>query len=119
MNQPPWESRAFGAQPLGAWGNPGAAATLLLDNALHSAWRRVRHWQGSIQLLAAMQESHQICGRDHHFHSFSHDFPIFLYHFPIKIVEGSLEVKLPTIWTDGKAEVGRVKGKSQGGEAKK
>jgi len=24
------------------------------------------------------------------------------------IVEGSLEVKLPTIWTDGKAEVGRV-----------
>jgi hypothetical protein len=25
------------------------------------------------------------------------------------VVEGSLEVKLPTIWTDGKAEVGRVK----------
>ena len=25
------------------------------------------------------------------------------------IIEGSLEVKLPTIWTDGKAEVGRVK----------
>ena len=25
------------------------------------------------------------------------------------IFEGSLEVKLPTIWTDGKAEVGRVK----------
>jgi hypothetical protein len=25
------------------------------------------------------------------------------------IVEGSLEVKLPTIWTDGKAEVGRVR----------
>jgi len=24
------------------------------------------------------------------------------------IVEGSLEVKLPTIWTDGKTEVGRV-----------
>ena len=24
------------------------------------------------------------------------------------IIEGSLEVKLPTIWTDGKAEVGRV-----------
>ena len=24
------------------------------------------------------------------------------------IFEGSLEVKLPTIWTDGKAEVGRV-----------
>ena len=24
-------------------------------------------------------------------------------------VEGSLEVKLPTIWTDGKAEVGRVR----------
>jgi hypothetical protein len=23
--------------------------------------------------------------------------------------EGSLEVKLPTIWTDGKAEVGRVR----------
>ena len=25
------------------------------------------------------------------------------------IAEGSLEVKLPTIWTDGKAEVGRVR----------
>jgi len=25
------------------------------------------------------------------------------------IIEGSLEVKLPTIWTDGKAEVGRVR----------
>ena len=32
------------------------------------------------------------------FHGFNHE-----------IVEGSLEVKLPTIWTDGKAEVGRVK----------
>ena len=27
--------------------------------------------------------------------------------------EGSLEVKLPTIWTDGKTEVGRVKQKSR------
>ena len=25
----------------------------------------------------------------------------------ISIVEGSFQVKLPTIWTDGKAEVGR------------
>ena len=25
------------------------------------------------------------------------------------LFEGSLEVKLPTIWTDGKAEVGRVR----------
>ena len=25
------------------------------------------------------------------------------------IIEGSLEVKLPTIWTDGTAEVGRVR----------
>jgi len=25
------------------------------------------------------------------------------------LMEGSLEVKLPTIWTDGKAEVGRVR----------
>ena len=25
------------------------------------------------------------------------------------IIEGSLEVKLPTIWTDEKAEVGRVR----------
>ena len=24
-------------------------------------------------------------------------------------IEGSLEVKLPTIWTDGKAEMGRVR----------
>jgi len=27
--------------------------------------------------------------------------------------EGSLEVKLPTIWTDGKAEVGRVRGEKR------
>jgi hypothetical protein len=27
----------------------------------------------------------------------------------INFIEGSLEVKLPTIWTDGKAEVGRVR----------
>jgi hypothetical protein len=26
------------------------------------------------------------------------------------LIEGNLEVKLPTIWTDGKAEVGRVRG---------
>ena len=25
------------------------------------------------------------------------------------VTEGSLEVKLPTIWTDGRAEVGRVR----------
>ena len=25
------------------------------------------------------------------------------------LIEGSLEVKLPTIWTDGKAKVGRVR----------
>jgi hypothetical protein len=29
--------------------------------------------------------------------------------FRILIIEGSLEVKLPTIRTDGKAEVGRVR----------
>ena len=34
---------------------------------------------------------------------------------PNIFIEGSLEVKLPTIWTDGKAEVM----KSQRGEAKK
>jgi len=27
----------------------------------------------------------------------------------IYIIEGSLEVKIPTTWTDGKAEVGRVR----------
>ena len=27
----------------------------------------------------------------------------------IRFIEGSLEVKLPTTWTDGKAEVGRVR----------
>ena len=27
----------------------------------------------------------------------------------VKLVEGNLEVKLPTLWTDGKAEVGRVR----------
>jgi hypothetical protein len=29
------------------------------------------------------------------------------------IAEGSLEVKLPTIWTDGKAAVGRVRGEKR------
>jgi hypothetical protein len=28
---------------------------------------------------------------------------------PLIIIEGSLEVKLPAIWTDGKAEVGQVR----------
>jgi hypothetical protein len=27
----------------------------------------------------------------------------------VEIIQGSLEVKLPTIWTDGKAKVGRVR----------
>ena len=27
----------------------------------------------------------------------------------VHIIEGSLEVKLPTMWTDGKEEVGRVR----------
>ena len=27
----------------------------------------------------------------------------------LKLIEGSLEVKLPAIWTDGKAKVGRVR----------
>ena len=33
-----------------------------------------------------------------------------------RIVEGSLEVKLPTIWTDGTAEVGRVREEKPGSE---
>ena len=31
----------------------------------------------------------------------------------IGILEGSLEAKLPTIWTDGKAEAGRVREKKR------
>jgi predicted nucleic acid-binding protein len=31
------------------------------------------------------------------------------YHDDISFIEGSLEVKLPTIWTDEKAKVGRVR----------
>ena len=30
-------------------------------------------------------------------------------YYYLLLVEGSLEVKLPTIWTDGKAEAGRVR----------
>ena len=34
----------------------------------------------------------------------------FIYNsYIIYIIRGSLEVKLPTIWTDGKPEVGRVR----------
>ena len=29
--------------------------------------------------------------------------------FNVHMIEGSLEVKLPTVWKDGKAEVGRVR----------
>ena len=35
------------------------------------------------------------------------------------LVDGSLEVKLPTIWTDGKAEVGRVREEKRREEEKK
>eukprot|EP00434_Breviolum_minutum_P009306 symbB.v1.2.008202.t1/scaffold492.1/size196413/5 len=34
----------------------GAPPALLLQNAIHSAWRRARQWQGSVQLLREMQE---------------------------------------------------------------
>ena len=39
-----------------------------------------------------------------------------IYKAPCVVIEGSLEVKLPTIWTVGKAEVGRVR---ERGEEKK
>ena len=35
------------------------------------------------------------------------------------IIEGSFEVKLPTIWTDGKAEVGRVREEKRRSEKRK
>ena len=38
---------------------------------------------------------------------------------PPPIFEGSLEVKLPTIWTDGKAEVGRVREEKRREEKKR
>jgi len=31
-----------------------------------------------------------------------------IHHFQYELIEGSFEAKLPTIWTDGKAEVVRV-----------
>ena len=34
-------------------------------------------------------------------------------HEKYKTTEGSLEAKLPTTWTDGKAEVGRVREESE------
>ena len=34
---------------------------------------------------------------------------IYIIYYIYMIIEGSSEVKLPTIWTDGKAEVGRVR----------
>ena len=34
---------------------------------------------------------------------------VYYIHSSIVFIEGSLEVKLPTIWTDGKAEVGSVR----------
>ena len=38
------------------------------------------------------------------------------YRIQLLITEGSLEVKLPTIWTHGKAEVGRVREGKRGSE---
>ena len=37
----------------------------------------------------------------------------------IRFIEGSLEVKLPTTWTDGKAEVGRVREEKRREEKKR
>ena len=37
----------------------------------------------------------------------------------VHIIEGSLEVKLPAVWTDGKAEVGRVREEKRREEKKK
>lgn len=57
-------------------GIPGAAPTLLLQNAVHSAWRRARHWEGSIQLLADMQDAGEnpqnFCCLGSHIFIFSH-----------------------------------------------
>ena len=36
--------------------------------------------------------------------------------FPLSVIEGSLEVKLPTIWTIGKTEVGRVREEKRSSE---
>jgi len=35
--------------------------------------------------------------------------PLIFHWYVSPMIEGSLEVKLPTIWTGGKAEVGRVR----------
>ena len=37
----------------------------------------------------------------------------------IYMIEGSLEVKLPTIWTDGKAEMGRARADKRRRRSKK
>ena len=41
---------------------------------------------------------------------------IYIYKYIVSIIEGSLEVKLPTIWTVGKAEVGRVRSEKRKSE---
>ena len=38
-----------------AW-TRGATVGLLLQNAVHSAWRQARQWRGSVQLLQEMQQ---------------------------------------------------------------
>ena len=39
-----------------------------------------------------------------------YDMLAFMYiHTYVTLIEGSLEVKLPTVWRDGKAEVGRAR----------
>ena len=35
------------------------------------------------------------------------------------MIEGNLEVKLPTVWTDGKAEVGRGRVREEKGRSEK
>ena len=34
----------------------GSQVGLLLQNAVHSAWRQARQWRGSVQLLRDMQQ---------------------------------------------------------------
>ena len=52
------------------------------------------------------------------FHVIMSTLPIYIYIYIYNdhIIQGSLEVKLPTIWTDRKGEVGRVREEKKGRE---
>jgi len=69
---------------------------VLFQNACRPSLRRSRKWHKHQSTIAIFNQ--------------------YLHESYMIIIEGRLEVKLPTIWTDGRAEVGRVREEKESGD---